>query len=105
MICQSSIGRRDGFVYAGETEEGLIKVGKSTRQCPLCRMDQNKLEYLGLVWVPDACVFEQVLITEMGDPVRGEEWFDKPEKIRELIADGWLHDVHELNIKICKMLG
>ena len=90
----------EGFVYAGETRDGLVKVGKSIRQCPLCRMDQNNLDYLGLVWCRDASAFEQRLITEMGVPAKGFEWFDDPFKIRELIDDGWLHDVEQLESRV-----
>lgn len=105
LVMSTPIRRREGFVYAGETECGLVKVGKSIRQCPLCRMDQSGLDYLGLVWVPDASTFEQMLITAMGTPVQGHEWFDDPYRIRELIEDGWLHDVEELNMKIAVSCG
>ena len=99
------LGGRGGFVYAGETVTGLVKVGKTIKQCPLCRMDQNRLDYLGLVWVSDAFVFEQKLIAAMGEPIKGHEWFDGHERIRGLISDGWLHDVYSLNIRLCVLVG
>lgn len=105
LIKETPVRRREGFVYAGETKNGLVKVGKSIRQCPLCRMDQNDLGYLGLVWVPDASVFEQQLISAMGRPVKGEEWFDDPFRIRDLIAEGWLHGVRDLNIRLALAYG
>ncbi len=105
LVVSTPITLVSGFVYAGETKNGLIKVGKSIQQCPLCRMDQNKLEYLGLVWVEKASVFEQIVISKMGTPVVGSEWFDDKKLIADMISGGWMHDVARLNTKLAVMFG
>lgn len=102
MILGVPVGRRSGFVYAGRTRDGLIKVGKTIDQCPLCRMDQNRLAYIGICFSEDACTLEQTLLTFMGTPVKGHEWFVDDGAIKQLLKDGVLHDVKAVNEKLMR---
>jgi len=103
--CVIPVDGRQGFVYAGQASNGLVKIGSTLKQCPLCRMDQNCLAYLGIVWVKDARVFEQMLISAMGTPAHGSEWFENLPRIQKLIANGWLKDVFELALFLAREIG
>ena len=105
LVRSIPIQRRAGFVYAGVAANGLVKIGKSIRQCPLCRMDQNSLEYTGIVWVDDASVFEQQLLARMGVPTVGDEWFNDTARMQKMIRGGWLHDVVELEKHFVRQFG
>lgn len=98
---------KSGFVYAGISKnDGLLKVGMSHRQCPLCRMDQNRLTYKGLCWSLSAFEHEQRVLASLGDPVRGWEWFGDPDgRLEFMFRHHLLNDVAELNVTFAKMWG
>ena len=86
--------RTAGFLYAGKTSDGLLKVGLATTQCPICRVHQQGLEPLGLRFSERARVDEQQMLHVLGSPVRGLETYDQADSRWEwLLANHWLLDI------------
>jgi hypothetical protein len=97
---------RIGWLYAGVSRRnGLFKFG-GTRQCPLCRMSQQKLRSVGIAFSEDWRINEQVFLEKLGQPVKGLEWFDEPEgRSRWAIDEGVLHSLDALNFELATKFG
>jgi hypothetical protein len=88
-----------GFCYAGQLG-GLLKIGM-TRRCPLCRMQQQRLAFLGIVYSDEPEIHEHRIIKALGDPVQGREWFSDPKsRFAFLVEHRFMHDVYEKNFEI-----
>lgn len=111
MSCQMAYSlakdkRHAGFVYAGFTKSGLLKVGMTSKQCPFCRMDQQRLSYEGLVFSEKVFEHEASVIHECGTPIKGREWFDAAEpRLNMLIDKKLLHNVRDVEIEFCRSQG
>lgn len=101
-----STNTRIGWLYAGVSRRnGLFKFG-GTRQCPLCRMSQQKLRPVGIAFSEDWRIAEQVFLEKLGPPAKGREWFDEVEgRSRWVIEEAGLHSLDRLEIELVADLG
>jgi len=95
-----------GFVYAGFSECGLIKVGMTHQQCPFCRMEQNNLSPQGLVFSENVWFWEQEVIRVLGVPCRGREWFTEPQgRLEWLVERNMIHKLIDVELSLAMEFG
>ena len=94
-----------GFVYAGISSRGILKVGMS-RRCPFCRMRQQCLDPRGVAFSRHVFEHEARIIRLLGNAVRGREWFTNPEpRLNFLFRTGLMNDLLVTELLLAREYG
>lgn len=95
---------REGWFYAGRIGS-LLKIG-ITKGCPFCRMDQQRLDPLGLAWSDDCERHESNMKRALGKPERGKEFFSECDsRFAWMALHGYINDLSAIASRLALKHG